>query len=94
MGVYELAKNNRKLEDDYFWEFMARIEREIGFSKNWVKDAMLYALISMANRNDNLKNKAAAVIKNIGKIKVEYPKGAAVTPAPLKEFMAGLQSKN
>ncbi|PKL83116.1 MAG: hypothetical protein CVV24_06670 [Ignavibacteriae bacterium HGW-Ignavibacteriae-3] len=94
MGVHELARNNRKLEDDYFWEFMDRIEKEIGFSKNWIKDAMAHALISIANRTEKLKNKAAAVVKNIGKIKIEYPKGSRVAPAPLKEFISGLQSKN
>jgi 3-methyladenine DNA glycosylase AlkD len=85
MSVRELAGNNHKLEDNYFLEFLTRIERELGYSKPWVKDSMIHALNGIGNRNDLLKNKTAGVIAGLGKIKIDYPKGSGVVPAVLKQ---------
>ncbi len=87
MGVCELAKNNHKVGDDYFLEFLSRIEREIGYSKNWVKDSMVCALNSIGERNEFLRNKTASVIKNIGKVKIEFQKGTGVIAAQLKPLV-------
>ncbi|MFA7228002.1 MAG: DNA alkylation repair protein [Melioribacteraceae bacterium] len=89
MSVHGLAGNNHKIEDDYFLEFLSRIEREFGYSKNWVKDSMIHALNSISMRNGSLKNRAACVIKNIGKFKVEYQKSSGIIPARLIEIENG-----
>ena len=49
--VQLLAKNNKELNDNYFAEFLESIEREISYSKKWVKEAMLSSIISIGNRN-------------------------------------------
>jgi 3-methyladenine DNA glycosylase AlkD len=86
--VHELAnKKNAKLEEDYFEEFLERIEREIGYSKNWVKEAMLLALISIGSRNESLRSKAVDVANRIGRIDIHSKKELQAPPDPLKYLM-------
>lgn len=82
--VHHLARNNAKLQDDYFEEFLERIEKEISYSKNWVKEAMLNSIISIGSRSDNLKMKAITVAEKIGKVKINYEVTSCIAPDPLK----------
>lgn len=88
--VRQLAGNNKKLDDNYFEEFLERIEREISYSKNWVKEAMLNSIIIIGSRNENLREKAMATAEKIGKIKINYGSKLYSSPEPLKL----LQNKN
>ena len=86
ISVHELAKNNKKLDDDYFVEFLERIEKEISYSKNWVKEAMLYALTSIGSRSESLRTKAIDIANKIGKIEIDYGETSCIAPDPLKHL--------
>lgn len=59
------ARSNMKLADQFFEEFLLRIEREISFSKKGVKEAMLDLMVCIGNRNKYLKSKTTEVALKI-----------------------------
>lgn len=86
ISVSELAKNGKKIEENYFIEFLVRIEKEIGYSKNWVREAMLYALINIGSRSDSLRTKAIDVAGKIGRIEIDYGETSCKAPDPIKHL--------
>jgi hypothetical protein len=85
--VHELAKNDTRLDEEYYEEFLQRIEKEISYSKTWVKEAMLLALISIGDKNDNLRTKAIEVAGRIGKIDIHTQNELHPAPDPLKYLL-------
>lgn len=75
-----LAMREPDLQDDYFEEHLAIIEREIHTRKNRIKDAMNSALIAIGIRNDKLEKKALAAAKNIDKVEVDHGEIGCQTP--------------
>ncbi|MDX1284384.1 MAG: DNA alkylation repair protein [Draconibacterium sp.] len=69
---YQIAKNNKKLPDDYFFPILKHIENEIQNEENFVKDAMNNALWSIGTRNKTLNILSIEVAKFIGRIEVDY----------------------
>ena len=86
ISVSELAKNSKKIEENYFIEFLVRIEKEIGYSKNWVREAMLYALINIGNRSNSLRVKAIDVAGKIGRVEIDYGETSCKAPDPIKHL--------
>jgi len=82
--VAGLAKTKTNLTDDYFDSYLAQIKKEIRSDKNWVKEGMIYALMGIGARNENLNKAAIAVCEAVGKIVVDYGETSCVTPDPLK----------
>lgn len=84
ISVAGLAKTKNSLTDDYFDSYLAQIKKEIRSDKNWVKEGMIYALMGIGTRNENLNKAAIAVSEAVGKIIVDYGETSCVTPDPLK----------
>jgi 3-methyladenine DNA glycosylase AlkD len=78
--IYQLAKNNKKLHNSFFEDYLDRIEKNIRSEENFVKDAMNSALLAIGRRNIELNAGAISVAKKIGRITVDY--GANSCQAP------------
>jgi 3-methyladenine DNA glycosylase AlkD len=76
--IYHLARDEKKLDDNFFENYISIIEKNILSEENFVKDAMNNALLMIGQRNKNLNTKALAAAKSIGKIHVDYPDKSAV----------------
>ena len=48
------------------------LETEIGDERNWVREAMNYALIAIGSRSVSLNQQAAAIAERLGKIEIDY----------------------
>lgn len=70
--LYQIAKNNKKLPDDYFIPIVKRIEKELQQEENFVKDAMNNTLWTIGMRSKNLNTLCIAVAKTIGVVEVDY----------------------
>ncbi len=70
--IYHIAKNNKKLTDNYFEPILEKIESDIDKEENFVKDAMNNALFTVGQRSKNLYLKAKAIAEKNGKIHVDY----------------------
>jgi 3-methyladenine DNA glycosylase AlkD len=79
-----LANNDASLPDSYFEPLVETIEREIHTSKNRVRDAMVYALIGIGQRNDRLEKIVTAAAGRIGKIEVDHGETDCKTPDPVE----------
>lgn len=75
-----LAMSDPALPDDYFEAYLKYIESNIQKSKNWVRYAMNGALISIGMRNENLRKKAIAASRRIGKVVVDHGETNCKTP--------------
>lgn len=69
---YQIAKNNKKLPDEYFLPLIDRIEKELQQADNFLKDAMNNALWSIGMRNKNLNKRCIMAAQKIGKVEVDY----------------------
>ncbi len=58
--------------DTLFTDTLTRIEIEIAGAPNWVREAMLYAIIGIAKRGAALHVRAAEVWKRIGPVQIDY----------------------
>ncbi len=70
--LYQLAKNDKNLEDIFFDPYLDMIEEDIQDEENFVKDAMNNALLMIGQRSKHLHTRALVVAKRIGKIEVDY----------------------
>ncbi len=69
---YQIAKNDKKLPDDYFLPLIERISNELQQEENFVKDAMNNALWSIGMRSKKLNEICVQAAKKIGKVEVDY----------------------
>ncbi|MCB0285314.1 MAG: DNA alkylation repair protein [Calditrichaeota bacterium] len=70
--LYQIAKNDKKLPDDYFLPYIERIERELQTEENFVKDGMNSALLMIGQRSKPLYERSVAAARAIGKVTVDY----------------------
>ena len=78
-----LAINDRDLDDGYFLDLLARIERGIATAGNRTRHSMNGTLIAIGVRNDDLRVAAEAASGRIGIVVVDHGKTGCVTPAAL-----------
>ena len=66
--IYELSKSkrNKELTDDFFLDYIRRIDEGIRTEENWVRGAMGIALMGIGKRNKRL-NKAAVKVAESGR---------------------------
>ena len=71
--LYELSKDkkNAALTDEYFLRRIAQIRETVEGEENWVKDAMMAALMGVGKRNKVL-NKAALAAAKAVKVDIDY----------------------
>ena len=69
---YQIAKNNKKISDDYFFPLIERIEKNLQHEENFVKDAMNNALWSIGMRNKALNERCIKAAVKIGRVEVDY----------------------
>lgn len=82
----ELAERDKKCSDDVFFPFLETIEKDITTEDNWVKEAMIFALMVLGSRSAELNRKAVAVCQKTGTVIVDYGDTSCVTPDPLKHL--------
>ncbi len=70
--LYEIAKNIKKLSDEYFIPYLETIENELQKQENFVKDAMNNCIWMIGSRSKTLHEIALRVARNIGKVVVDY----------------------
>ncbi|MEM8907669.1 MAG: DNA alkylation repair protein [Bacteroidota bacterium] len=70
--LYQLAKNDKKLEDVFFVPYLLAIEENIQKEAPYVKDAMNSALLMIGTRSQALHKRALAIAQQIGKIEIDY----------------------
>lgn len=70
--MYNIAKDDKKLDDDYFIPLIDTVEAKLRSEENYVKDAMNNALIMIGQRSCPLNERAIAAAKKIGKVMVDY----------------------
>jgi 3-methyladenine DNA glycosylase AlkD len=75
-----LAMGRNDLPDEYFEDYLRRIEGEIGGAKNRVRHAINGALIAIGVRNAGLRARAEAVAAKIGRVEVDHGETGCVTP--------------
>lgn len=75
-----LAKSKKEIDDALFIKYLENMEKTLQNEKNWVKDGMNYALITIGQRNDLLKTKTLKVLDSVGEIIVDYGESSCKTP--------------
>ena len=70
--LYQLAKDNKQLENSYFDTYLDIIEEKIQSEENFVKDGMNNALLMIGQRNKTLNERALTIARKVGKIEVDY----------------------
>jgi len=92
--MYQVAKNDKKLPDQYFIPVIQVIEKELQQEENFVKDAMNNALWTIGMRSKNLNKMCIQVAKNIGRVKVDYGENSCEAINVVKHLTTGrLQKK-
>ncbi len=71
---------NKKIEDNYFYQFLTLIEANIQSEVNNVKDAMYNSLLSWGQRSKELNGKIIKSFKTIGEVVVDYGDTSCKTP--------------
>lgn len=74
------AMEDATIDDKYFLEKIAAIEKGIHGAKNRVRHTMNMALISFGIRNAALNKAAVAAAKHIGKVEVDHGETGCKTP--------------
>ncbi len=75
-----LARDDKRLPEDYFEPYLEMIEQKVQSSKNRVKDAMNNALISIGVRTPRLHKRAVEVAQKIGRVEVDHGETGCKTP--------------
>lgn len=75
-----LATLDESLDDAYFLEYLARIEKTIHDSPNAEREPMNQAVIAIGGRNAALRKAATAAAKRIGKVDVDHGDTSCKTP--------------
>lgn len=83
MMIAKSAKDEIENEDIYYLDILGYIKDKIKEEENWVKESMLYAIISIGQRNRELYNHAMMISEEIGKIDIDYGNSSCKAPDPL-----------
>jgi hypothetical protein len=78
-----LAARDPNLRDEFFFELLEKIEREIEHAGNRTRHAMNGALIAIALRNEDLREVAMDAAGRIGPVVVDHGETGCVTPAAI-----------
>lgn len=78
--VANLALKATDLPDSYFVPLVEGAEAHIHEAQNYVRDAMIDAVIAIGARNEALRDQAIAAARRIGKVHVDYGDTACKTP--------------
>jgi 3-methyladenine DNA glycosylase AlkD len=71
--LYELGKKKGKdYPDEFFEEYLERIQSTIHDEPNWIRDAMNGSMLSIGKRSINLHSKTLAAAEAIGRVDVDY----------------------
>ena len=71
---------NKKIEDDYFYQFLSLIVTNIKTEANNVKDAMNNSLLSWGQRSKELNTKILKSFNSIGEVVIDYGETSCKTP--------------
>jgi 3-methyladenine DNA glycosylase AlkD len=83
-----LGADGRRGEDAFFHDVLSRIELEAAQSANWVREAMLYALIGIAKRGDAFQSRASEVWSHIAPVEIDYG-DTSCKPPDVEKALAG-----
>ncbi|MDA1808561.1 DNA alkylation repair protein [Bacillus sp. HSTU-bmb18] len=75
-----IAIKNKTLQDDFFSLYLEEIKVNIHNEKNRKKEAMNRALIAIGIRNEDLKQTAIGIAREIGKVQVDHGATSCKTP--------------
>jgi len=78
-----LAAREPNLRDEFFYDLLEKIEREIEHAGNRTRHAMNGALIAIALRNEDLREVAVDAAGRIGPVTVDHGETGCVTPAAI-----------
>jgi 3-methyladenine DNA glycosylase AlkD len=78
-----LALADDELDDGYFEQLLARIERDLPGSGNRTRYAMNSCVIAIGGRNEALRSAAEAAAARIGTVKVDHGDTGCKTPAAI-----------
>lgn len=92
MTLAGLAKSNGSVSDHELAQYLVRIEKEIAGEKNWVREAMNYAVIAIGSRNARLNDLALGVAERIGKVEIDYGETSCKAP-DANSYLTKAQSK-
>lgn len=83
MGLVALTRSKEKCPASFYEAHLERIEKDILVERNWVREAMLFALIAIGGVDKSLNQRALAVSQTVGKIDIDYGDTACSPPDPL-----------
>lgn len=85
LTLAELAKKKNRLSDEFYAKCLEGIAAKIHNEKEDVKEAMYTAMVSIGQRDENLRKKSMSVAEQIGPVKLAKKK---VNPAEKLEKVA------
>lgn len=74
-----MASNDADLPDEFFTDYLDRMEARLHTRPNYVRDGMNSALIAIGTRNERLEAAAVAAAERIGKVEVDHGETGCVT---------------
>lgn len=83
MLLSNLAHSETLTEDAFFLPYLRRIESEVAAERNWVREAMNYALIGIGTRTRRLNETATGVARAVGRIAIDYGDTSCKAPDAL-----------
>lgn len=86
MLLCEESKDGKNEPDQYFENYLNTIEKTIQSEMNWVKEAMIYALIGIGQRNKKLNKMAVSAARRIGPVQVNYGDTQCEAPDAIKHL--------
>ena len=78
--LVELAQFDKELPDSFFVPYLAEIKESIHQGQNRARHAMNAAVIAIGGRSPNLRRRAIAAAKRIGKVDVDHGATGCKTP--------------
>ena len=75
-----LGADDKRGDDVFFRDLLSRIELEAPEAPNWVREAMLYALIGIARRGPEFNARACEVWNNIRPVEIDYGETSCKPP--------------
>ncbi len=81
-----MIKGEKPVNNEFAFEILDRIEKEIQGEENFVKDAMNNCLLGLGQTNKELNEKALGVAKRIGRVDVDYGFNSCQAPDCVKHL--------
>jgi 3-methyladenine DNA glycosylase AlkD len=84
-----LGADEKTGDDAFFRDLLSRIEIEAPEAANWVREAMLYALIGVARRGPEFEARASEVWDKIRPVEIDYGETSCKPPDVEKALSGG-----